>query len=70
MKLYRVVDRESWQAAQLTGRVPRCNSDNRADHVHLDLMGSIEVVAGAYFDPSESPLVLEIDVESLNCEII
>ena len=70
MKLYRVVDQESWQAAQLSGKVPRCNSDKRADHVHLNLLESVEAVAAAYFEPIEIPLVLEIDTDSLGCEIV
>ena len=69
MKLYRVVDRASWRTTQLSGFVPRCNSDQRENHVHLNLRESVERVAAAYFEPCEEPLVLEVDAESLGCEI-
>ncbi|MEE2643160.1 MAG: hypothetical protein VX768_21205 [Planctomycetota bacterium] len=58
MKLYRVVDRASWRTTQLSGFVPRCNSDQRENHVYLKMRESVERVAAAYFEPCEEPLVL------------
>ncbi len=68
--LYRVVDANAWVEAQKTGRVPRCASDARADHVHLNVKESVETVATHFFEAAEKPLVLEIDPAGFAAAIV
>ena len=59
--LYRVIDADSWAEALKKGVVPRCQSDERADRVHLNTEESVEAVANLYFVQAEKPIALEID---------
>ena len=62
--LYRVVNKTDYEKALETGFVPRCNSDERANLVHLNIKQSVEIVASTYFDVSEFPVVLEVNPSS------
>ena len=59
--LYRVIDADSWAEALEKGVVPRCQSDERANQVHLNTEESVEAVADLYFVQAEKPVALEID---------
>ena len=67
MKLYRIIAEEDWKQSKKEGKVPRCNSDKRAGHVHLNKFEDIKTVADKYFEHSENPLVIEMNV-SLDLE--
>ncbi len=62
--LYRVVDKNSYESALKSGLVPRCNSDERSNLVHLNTKNDVELVASTYFEKQEVPVVLEINSES------
>ena len=64
--LYRVVNKTDYEKALETGFVPRCNSDERANLVHLNIKQSVEIVASTYFDVSEFPVVLEVNPSSFS----
>ena len=68
-KLYRVVEKEAWTEAKKTGKVPRCNADQKADHVHLNTREWVEYVAGVFFEPFEEPVVLEVDTSDFEKSI-
>ncbi|MDQ3074169.1 MAG: DUF952 domain-containing protein [Pseudomonadota bacterium] len=67
--LFRVVAARDWEKALVTGRVPRCASDERAGHVHLSERSAVETIANAYFEPGEAPLALEIDRGAIEAEL-
>lgn len=62
--LYRVVDKNTYETALSSGLVPRCNSDQRSDLVHLNTKDDVELVASTYFEEHEFPLVLEVNPSS------
>ena len=62
MKLYRIIPEEDWKQSKKEGKVPRCNSDRRAGHVHLNKFEDIKTVADKYFDHAENPVVIEVNV--------
>ena len=62
MKLYRIISKNEWVQSKLDGKVPRCNSDRRAGHVHLNKFDDIKTVANKYFEHSENPVVIEVNV--------
>ena len=62
MKLYRIIPEEDWTQSKKEGKVPRCNSDKRAGHVHLNKFEDIQTVANKYFEHSENPVVIELNV--------
>lgn len=64
MKLYRIISKDEWIQSQKEGKVPRCNSDKRADLVHLNIFEDIKTVANKYFEHSENPVVIEMNVTS------
>ena len=64
MKLYRIISKDEWIQSKKEGKVPRCNSDRRADHVHLNNFEDIKTVANKYFEHSENPVVIELNVSS------
>ena len=62
MKLYRIIPEEDWKQSKKEGKVPRCNSDKRAGHVHLNKFEDIKTVANKYFEHYENPVVIELNV--------
>ena len=62
MKLYRIIPEEDWRQSKKEGKVPRCNSDRRAGHVHLNKFEDIKSVADKYFEHSENPVVIEMNL--------
>ena len=62
MKLYRIIPEEDWTQSKKEGKVPRCNSDKRAGYVHLNKFEDIQTVANKYFEHSENPVVIELNV--------
>ncbi len=64
MYLYRIISENEWLQSQKDGNVPRCNSDKRAGHIHVNRFEDIKTVANKYFEPSENPVVLEIEISS------
>jgi uncharacterized protein (DUF952 family) len=68
--LYRILDKISWEQAQAEGKVPRCSSDERAGHVHLNTREHVETVAKAFFEPNEEPIVLEVDTSSFARNVV
>ncbi len=64
MYLYRIISDNEWTQSKKEGKVPRCNSDRRAGHVHLNKFEDIITVANKYFEPAEKPVVLEIEMSS------
>ena len=67
MKLYRIIPEEDWRQSNKEGKVPRCNSDKRAGHFHLNKFEDIKTVANKYFEHSEKPVVMELNL-SLDLE--
>ena len=67
--LFRVIPACDWEKALVTGRVPRCASDERAGHVHLSERSAVEAIANAYFEPAEAPVALEIDRSRIDAEL-
>ncbi len=71
MNLYRIISENEWIQSKKDGKVPRCNSDRRAGHIHLNKFVDIKTVANKYFEPSENPVVLEVKISfSLNEKLI
>ncbi len=64
MNLYRIISDNEWTLSKKEGKVPKCNSDRRAGHVHLNKFEDIITVANKYFEPSEKPVALEIEISS------
>jgi uncharacterized protein (DUF952 family) len=64
MYLYRIISKDEWTKSKKDGKVPRCNSDRRAGHVHLNKFEDIKTVANKYFEHSERPVVVELKVSS------
>ncbi len=64
MYLYRIISENEWLQSQKDGNVPRCNSDKRAGQIHVNRFEDIKTVANKYFEPSENPVVLEIEISS------
>jgi len=62
MNLYRIISEEEWIKTKIDRKVPRCGSDRRAGHIHLNKFEDIETVANKYFEKSESPVVLEVTI--------
>lgn len=62
MYLYRMISENEWLQSQKDGNVPRCNSDKRAGHIHVNRFEDIKTVANQYFDPAEKPVALEIEI--------
>ena len=65
MNLYRIISEEEWIKTKADGKVPRCNSDKRAGHVHLNKFEDIKLVASKYFAKEEKPVVVEVDTTEL-----
>lgn len=71
MNLYRIISENEWTQSKKDGKVPRCNSDRRAGHIHLNKFDDIKTVANKYFEPAENPVVLEVNISSeLNKKLI
>lgn len=71
MNLYRIISENEWTQSKKDGKVPRCNSDRRAGHIHLNKFEDIKTIANKYFEPSENPVVLEVKISSeLNKKLI
>ena len=64
MILYRIISEQEWIKAKAEGKVPRCNSDNRANCVHLTKFEDIKQVSAAFFTKDEKPVVIEVDTEN------
>ena len=62
MKLYRIIPEEDWKQSKKEGKVPRCNSDKRAGHVHLNKFEDIKTVANKYFEHYENPVAIELNI--------
>jgi uncharacterized protein (DUF952 family) len=69
MILYRIISEQEWHKAKAEGKVPRCNSDNRDNCVHLTKFDDIKQVSAAYFTNDEKPVVIEIDTEEFEKDI-
>jgi uncharacterized protein (DUF952 family) len=69
MILYRIISEQEWFKAKAEGKVPRCNSDNRDNCVHLTKFEDIKQVSAAYFSKDEKPVVIEIDTEDFEEDI-
>ena len=64
MNLYRIISENEWTQSKKDGKVPRCNSDKRAGHIHLNKFEDLKTVANKYFEPAENPVVLEVKITS------
>ncbi|MBA2745636.1 MAG: DUF952 domain-containing protein [Flavisolibacter sp.] len=64
MNLYRIISDNEWTQSEKDGKVPRCNSDTRAGHIHLNKFDDIKTVANKYFETAENPVVLEVEISS------
>lgn len=64
MNLYRIISENEWLKSLKDGKVPRCKSDRRAGHIHLNKFEDIRTVGNKYFEPAEKPVVLEIYISS------
>lgn len=64
MNLYRIISKDQWIQSKKDGKVPRCNSDRRAGHVHLNKYSDIKMVANKYFEHAENPVVIEVNISS------
>jgi uncharacterized protein (DUF952 family) len=71
MNLYRIISENEWAQGKKDGKVPRCDSDRRAGHIHLNKFDDIKTVANKYFVPDENPVLLEVEISSeLNKKLI
>lgn len=64
IKLYRIISKDEWTQSKKDGKVPRCNSDRRAGYVHLNKFEDIKTVANKYFEHSENPVVIQLNLSS------
>lgn len=62
MYLYRIISENEWAQSQKDGKVPQCNSDRHAGHIHVNKFDDIKTVANKYFEPAEKPVVLEVEI--------
>ena len=69
MNLYRIIPEEDWIKTRADGKVPKCNSDKRAGHIHLNIFEDIKIAANKYFTKEEKPVVVEVDATDLEEKI-
>ncbi|MDQ3206513.1 MAG: DUF952 domain-containing protein [Pseudomonadota bacterium] len=58
--VFRVISAADLASARASGLVPRCPSDDRSGHVHLNHREDVARVATLYFTPDEAPVALEL----------
>jgi len=67
--IFKLLSSEQWEAAKISGLIPRCSADIKHDCVHVNEFKDLTTVCARFFEPAEVPIALEFAPDSLDQEI-